>query len=231
MCIIGEVVNLTDTCNCIEAEVKKKSVIIFDLYGTLVDWKHNIGSFIEFYVSKEAVNDFFECDIREVHSYRPYKEILGKCLVEVSEKHGVLVGGDIIDSFILTFSKSPPFPDTIYGLRVLRKHGFRTAVLSNSDKDIVNITLHGFRELFDYIITAEDTKAYKPMEKAFLRAYEAMNIEPVQAIHVSAYPQYDLEPASRMGAATVLLDRGLGYSWPLKVRSILELTMVLSNIE
>lgn len=207
----------------------KRGILIFDLYGTLVDWRHNIGLFIEYYSTKEAVEEFFTCDIREIHNYRPYREILRKCLVDVLLNHGVLVGDELVESFILMFSKSPPFPDTIYGLKMLRKQGFNTAILSNTDKDLVNITLNGFKELFDYVITAEDTKSYKPLLSAFLRAYEIMGIEPAQAIHVSAYPQYDLEPARRLGAFSILVDRGLGYSWPVKIKNLLELPGALSS--
>ncbi|MEM1773202.1 MAG: HAD hydrolase-like protein [Desulfurococcaceae archaeon] len=208
----------------------RRNVLVFDLYGTLVDWRHNIASFIEYYATKEAVEEFFACDIKEVHSYKPYKEVLRKCLADVLIKHGALINDELVESFILMFSKSPPYPDTIYGLKILRKHGCETAILSNTDKDLINITLNGFKELFDYVITAEEVKSYKPLLTAFLKAYEIMGIKPSEAIHISAYPQYDLEPASKLGALTILVDRGLGYSWPMRVKNLLELKNFLFEL-
>ncbi|MEM1611850.1 MAG: HAD hydrolase-like protein [Desulfurococcaceae archaeon] len=203
--------------------------VVFDLYGTLVDWKYSIRSFIELYVSPDAVGRFFTCDIREILNYRPYKQILKKCLLEVAGNHSTLMSSELVEAFILTFAKSPPFPDTVYGLKVLRKRGFKLAVLSNTDRDLVEITLNGFRELLDYVITAEDVRAYKPSLEAFLNAYRLLGVSTDRVVHVSAYPQYDLEPANKLGTKTVLVDRGLGYSWPIKVKNLLELPRVLEE--
>lgn len=215
----------------VEARARKENrVIVFDLYGTLVDWKHSIKSFIEFYVSPSAVEDFFACDIREVLNYRPYKRVLGECFLEVASKHGAAAPSELVEAFILAFAKSPPFPDTVYGLKVLRKHGFKLAILSNTDKDLIEITLNGFKELLDYVITAEDVKAYKPSLEAFLNAYKLLGVLAGQVVHVSAYPQYDLEPASELGAKAILVDRGLGYTWPIKAKNVLELPRVLDKL-
>lgn len=207
-----------------------KPLVVFDLYGTLVDWKLAIGSFIEFYVSRDAVEDFFKCDIREVASYRPYKEILVHCLREVAERRGIQVPVELAEAFIVNFARSPPFPDTVYGLKLLRKHGFKLAVLSNTDRDLIEITLKGFRELFDYVVTAEDVKAYKPSLEAFKRAYETLGVTAREVVHVSAHTPYDLEPASKLGAKTILVDRGLGYDWPTKVKSLTELPRALEGL-
>lgn len=219
------IVLMIETCTRRESRV-----VIFDLYGTLVDWKYGIRSFIEFYISPSAIEDFFACDIREVLNYRPYKQVLRECLLEVAGKHGTVVSGELAEAFILTFAKSPPFPDTIYGLKVLREYGFKLVILSNTDKDLVKITLNGFKELLDHVITAEDVRAYKPSLEAFLNAYKLLGVLADQVIHVSAYPQYDLEPASKLGAKTVLVDRGLGYTWPIKVKNMLELPHALSEL-
>ncbi|MEM2411938.1 MAG: hypothetical protein QW485_05655, partial [Desulfurococcaceae archaeon] len=78
-------------------------------------------------------------------------------------------------------------------------------------------------------ITAEDVRAYKPSLEAFLNAYRLLGVSTDRVVHVSAYPQYDLEPANKLGTKTVLVDRGLGYSWPIKVKNLLELPRVLEE--
>lgn len=209
---------------------ENRRIVVFDLYGTLVDWRYSISSFIDFYVSREVVEEFFDCDMREVVNYRPYKEILSKCLGEIASRHHVVLDDELVKSFVLNFAKSPPFPDTIYGLLITRNQGFETAILSNTDRDLVEITLSGMMRLLDHVITAEDIKAYKPSLEAFKRTYEILNTSPSRVIHISAYPQYDLEPAMKLGALTILVDRGLNYEWPIKIRSLLELPMVLKTL-
>lgn len=206
--------------------------VIFDLYGTLVDWIKSISGFIESFISSSAVEEFFKCDLEQTSSgvYKPYREILGDCLSRVALKYGVLVSSDIKDSFITHFAKSPPFPDTIYGIKLLKTRGFKVGVLSNIDKDLVEITLCGVRGMFDFIVTAEDVKAYKPRREAFIRTYKALGVTPLEVVHVSAYPQYDLEPARELGAKTILVNRGYGYKWYVSVNSLVELADILEKI-
>ena len=209
---------------------KRAPLVIFDLYGTLIDWRYSISRFVEYYISPRAVEDFFKCDVAKTASreYKPYKYFLCECLNYVAEKNSVLLSSDVCDAFILSFAKSPPFPDTIYGLRLLKRNGYTLAILSNTDRDLVEITLAGIMDLVDHVITAEDVGAYKPTTEAFTRAYARLGVQPPDVVHVSAYPEYDLLPASRLGARTILLDRGLGYDWPVKVKSLLELHQALS---
>ncbi len=206
--------------------------VIFDLYGTLVDWVKSISGFIERFISSNAVEEYFKCDLEITSSgkYMPYKEILKECLSKVALKYNVLLPSDLVEAFVLHFAKSPPFPDTIYSIRLLRTRGFKVGILSNTDKDLVKITLCGLEENLNFIITAEDVKAYKPRREAFLRAYDLLGVTPLEVVHVSAYPQYDLEPAIELGAKTVLLDRGYGYKWHVSVKSLVELIEILEEI-
>jgi len=91
---------------------ENEKVVIFDLYGTLVDWRSTINSFISFYAGNEYTEKFFECDYREVVSYKPYSQILAKCLGEVFREAGILYSQELVESFILMFTRSPLFPDT-----------------------------------------------------------------------------------------------------------------------
>lgn len=214
---------------CVDDEMEREYVI-FDLYGTLVDWRYTIARFIEFYIGKHGVEDFFKCDIERVSSgYRPYKDVLKECLNTTATKYSVVLNSDVLDAFVLAFAKSPPYPDVVYGLQLLRRLGYKTCILSNTDRDLVELTLAGFRHFFDYVVTAEDVKAYKPTLEAFTRAYKILSVEPSYVVHVSAYPEYDLIPASRLGARTVLVDRGLGYSWHITVKSLLDLPTILET--
>jgi 2-haloacid dehalogenase len=206
--------------------------VIFDLYGTLVDWVSSVSGFIEKFISRSGVEEFFKCDLEVVSSinYRPYKEILRECLSRIALKHGVVLSSDLIEAFILQFAKSPLYPDVVYGVKQLRNRGFSVGILSNTDKDLLKITLCGVEDIFDFTITAEDVRAYKPRREAFTRAYSILGITPLEVIHASAYPQYDLQPASELGARTVLLDRGYGYKWYVSVSSLIDLVDVLEEL-
>ncbi len=204
-------------------------VITFDVYGTLVDWVYSIKNFLMTYISHDVVDEYFRCDIEEVKRYRPYKEILRTCLMRVAEKRNISVDDVLIRSFVKHFARSPPFPDTIYGLNLLKREGYKLGVISNTDKDLIEITLYGIKDLFDYIVTAEDTGFYKPDPRAFQRAFQLMNVDPREIVHVSAYPQYDLETAHSLGVKTVHLNR-YGYKWSPEIRILSELPDLLKRL-
>ncbi len=102
---------------------------------------------------------------------------------------------------------------------LFKKRGYATGIISNTEKKLIRITLAGVEDLFDYVVTAEDTGFYKPNKNAFIKAYKIMGVDLKDVVHVSAYPQYDLETASKLGVETVCLDR-YGYSWKRRVHTL-----------
>jgi FMN phosphatase YigB (HAD superfamily) len=46
-----------------------------------------------------------------------------------------------------------------------------------------------------------------------------MNVNTKKVLHVSSYPQYDLEPADQLGIKTICIDR-YGYNWREKIPTI-----------
>ena len=169
-------------------------IITFDLYGTLVDWKESISKAVEF-VCPEASKRFFENEfsiVRNLETYVPYSSILSQALKMTLEEKGVEFKEEYVRLLITAFSKSQFFPDSILGLIMLKKKGYVTGIISNTEKRLLKVTLAGVEDLFDYIVTAEDTGFYKPNRKAFTRAYEIIGVDLKDVLHVSAYPQYDL---------------------------------------
>jgi 2-haloacid dehalogenase len=196
-------------------------VVTFDLYGTLVDWVNSISRALN-YIRRGLAERFFENEyntISRLREYTPYAKILVNVLkdtlrefrIDFREEYGRLI--------ILSFAKSPFFPDALIGLPPLKKHGYKTGIISNTDRELVEITLSGVKDLFDYIVTAEDTGYYKPDKHAFIKAYEIMNVNTKKVLHVSSYPQYDLEPADQLGIKTICIDR-YGYNWREKIPTI-----------
>jgi 2-haloacid dehalogenase len=198
-------------------------IITFDLYGTLVDWRYTIDSYLNFL--NVNPNDFFQCEFEEIRNYKPYSKILKDCLRKVL---GDKYNEDFGEGLIYAFAKSPLFPDVVIGLRMLGRIA-KLGIISNTERKLVNITLSGIQEFFDWVITAEDTGYYKPNINAFIKAFEIMRVNPKEVIHVSSYPHYDLETASKIVRSTILLDR-YGYSWSVKVNNLIELAKTISLV-
>jgi len=202
-------------------------IITFDLYGTLVDWKLSIGSALN-YIKPGLVEDFFNLEyeyIKNLKDFEKYSSILKKTLMNLLNRHKIEYDDDLGNFLVRMFSKSPFFPDAVFGLIKIKKK-YKVGIISNTERDLIKITLSGMEDLFDYIITAEETKFYKPNENAFIRAIELMKIKKDEILHVSAYPQYDLETAEKLKIKNVLLNR-YGFSWPLVIKRLDEILNIL----
>ncbi len=208
--------------------------VTFDCYGTLFDWRHGIGSTLE-YVLREprdtALQEFFKVEqtIITRSGFRRYSDILKEVLKELMRRKDLQYREAYGDALVVGFAKSPPFPDLVPSLNALRLAGYGVAIISNTERRLIEVTLSGVNELIDKVVTAEDIGKYKPDEEAFVRALKLLGVDADEVVHVSAYTYYDLVPASKLGIRTVLVDRGYGEEWGVKVSSLEELASMLSH--
>jgi 2-haloalkanoic acid dehalogenase type II len=178
----------------------RPTLLTFDIFGTVVDWRRGL---------REAVGHDFDFDrvvdwqgAEEQRAFRPYREIVADSLVAV-------LGMDRrrADEIGRTAGRWPLFPDSREGLRRLMKTAPCVA-MTNSDRE------HGeqVQEQLGFRLTgwvcAEEVGVYKPAP-AFWHATadrRKTSFGP-HWWHVTAYADYDLEPASKLGLTTVFVPR------------------------
>jgi 2-haloalkanoic acid dehalogenase type II len=100
-----------------------------------------------------------------------------------------------------------PFPDTRPSLTRARQAGVRLAIVSNTDRDIVEHTIRHIGVPFDDVITAEDVRAYKPADAVFEYALERLDTPPEEILHVAFGFKYDIGPAKRHGLRSAWVNR------------------------
>ena len=192
-----------------------ESWISFDCYGTIIDWRtplveglgHLLGPvpppagerFFEAYLEKERV--------LEARPYRPYREILSDAVREAAEELGYSLQGSAPDSLAETIPEWPAFPDSKEALDDLRASGWKVAVLSNIDRNILDRTLHAHDLKVDLTVTAEDVRSYKPEFAHWIRFLKTTGIAPEQGWHASGGFDYDIPPASLLGFRTAYIGR------------------------
>jgi 2-haloalkanoic acid dehalogenase type II len=208
--------------------------VTFDCYGTLFDWRHGIGSVLESVLQEPkdlALQEFFKVEqaIITRPGFRRYSEVLKEALEELMCRKGLQYREVYGDALVVGFAKSPPFPDLVPGLKALRLAGYGTAIISNTERRLIEVTLSGINELVDEVVTAEDIGKYKPDKEAFVKALKLLGVKADEVVHVSAYTYYDLIPASKLGIRTVLVDRGYGEEWSVKISSLEELAPMLDH--
>jgi 2-haloacid dehalogenase len=100
----------------------------------------------------------------------------------------------------------PAFADSAAALARLRRR-FRLGVITNCDDDLFAASNRRLGEPFEWVITAEQARAYKPSARNFELALERIGRPRTALLHVAQSLFHDHVPAQALGLATAWIDR------------------------
>jgi len=184
----------------------------FDCYGTLIDWNGGISRTLARLWPSASGGDllerYHEIEPRvQLGSARPYREVLGETLELLAESEGLRLEeadkcalGDALPLW-------PPFPEVPAALAEVRKRGWKLAILSNTDHDLLAASLDAIGVSVDARITAAEAGSYKPAHGHWLRLFERLDVERERHVHVAASAFHDMTPASELGVPMVWINR------------------------
>jgi 2-haloalkanoic acid dehalogenase type II len=189
-------------------------VITFDCYGTLIDWEQGIANAFVEAGRKDSVSLTpasvipaylaVEPEVEQA-TYRRYREVLAETARRVAPRLGWRLdparAGFLPDSL----AAWPPFPDTNGALKRLAGAGYRLAILSNVDDDLLATSRRHFAVPFEFWITAEQVKAYKPAPPHFERTRE--RIGGARWLHAAQSYFHDVTPARALGIPVAWINR------------------------
>jgi 2-haloacid dehalogenase len=92
-------------------------------------------------------------------------------------------------------------------LTELRREGWRFALLTNCDRDIIALTQRRLPVSFDAVVTAEDVAAYKPSLAHFLLFKSTFGASADAWIHVAQSYFHDIRPTSELGIRRIWVNR------------------------
>jgi 2-haloacid dehalogenase len=139
--------------------------------------------------------------------HRSYKDVLATSLRHAATECGVRVSTLDAQSLASAWGSMRLFDDVETMLAELRQMGCRLAVLTNCDDDLFEVTHRAFRRPFDFFLTAERVRGYKPAPWHF-RGFERV-ARPGKSdwVHVACSWYHDIAPARALGIKRVWLDR------------------------
>jgi len=185
----------------------------FDCYGTLVDWEAGMFRAIDLIAPGNALrllNRYYEIEpaVEAERPLRPYREVLAETLRRAAAEEDVALRRGAEHVLSETLPDWPVFPDVAPALSSLRRDGWKLAILSNVDRDLVAGTLKRLPVRFDIVVTAEDSGAYKPALNHFEHFQRLASVAIEDWVHVARSYFHDIVPASRLGVRTVWVNRG-----------------------
>jgi 2-haloacid dehalogenase len=186
--------------------------ITFDCFGTLVDWQAGFSRALRPIVgdrTEEVLRayDAHERLVERETRHRSYKEVVVTALVRAASECGIPLSVQAARQLPASWAALRPFADVESMLAELRARGWRLAVLTNCDEDLFAITHGQFATPFDFFLTAERVRGYKPAPWHF-HAFERLTRVDRQAwVHVANSWYHDIAPTKALGIQHVWLDR------------------------
>ena len=184
----------------------------FDCFGTLIDWRHGIRTtgellfpghgpaFLDAYVTLEA-------EVEGEGSFKRYRAVLTETVRRVARQLELDLKPDDATALVSTIPYWPPFGDVGPALSELRRAGWKLALLTNCDRDIIALTQRRLPASFDAVVTAEDVSAYKP-SPAHFRLFQSTFGSSAEAwIHVAQSYFHDIRPAHELGITRIWVNR------------------------
>jgi 2-haloacid dehalogenase len=185
----------------------------FDCYGTLVDWDRGIGDELGRLfgpdLRERALAEYHDLEprIQAERPDAPYREVLAETLRRCAEALERGLPDSEHDALARSLPDWPVFPEVPDALRELRERGWRLAILSNTDRDLIEASMARIGVEFELAIVASEISSYKPAPGHW-RAFRARTgADPRRHVHVAASLFHDVEPCAELGIPCVWINR------------------------
>ncbi|HEY4621503.1 MAG TPA: haloacid dehalogenase type II [Gaiellaceae bacterium] len=185
----------------------------FDCYGTLVDWNGGIRAELESLFGVERAERLLaryhelEPEIQAASPGATYREVLTVALERLAEEAGFTLPEGEASALARSLPSWPVFPDVAPALAETRSRGWRLAILSNTDRDLIDASMDAIGVPFDLVIVAGEIGSYKPSPRHWEVFREQTGAGPSGHVHVAQSLFHDIAPATELGIRSVWINR------------------------
>lgn len=187
--------------------------VTFDCYGTLIDWERGITDALLPLLPPgqdriELARRYIEVEQEvEAGEYMPYRDVLDRAGRRLVQERGGTIPADRPSPLPASLPEWPAFPEVPAALAELRVRGYRLAILSNVDRDLIGSSIPKLGLEPDLVVTAEDARSYKPARGHWREFETRARSGPDSTIHTAASLYHDIRPASSFGYRTIWVAR------------------------
>jgi 2-haloacid dehalogenase len=204
-------------------EILKREIkaLVFDQYGTIVDmqnglteavtpflakkgWHGDPGSFVTWWRRTHFENSMIDALLDRGHT--PYRQIGHRAVSHVMDRCKIAYSQDEVRWLVSEIEKLKPFPDVVAALGKLRGAGYRLAILSNGDRDMLEAAGPHIGFPFDHVVSVQEAGTFKPHWKTYAKAEEIVGLDRSGILFVANHA-FDCIGAKAFGMRTVFIDR------------------------
>ena len=198
-----------------EIDFSSFDALTFDCYGTLIDWERGILNALQPVLAPHAIEageeELLERYARheaglEAGEYLPYGEILARSLCGLCADFGFTPAAEDVAEFSESVGVWPAFPDSAGALRRLAER-FKLGIITNCDDDLFARSNRRLGVSFDWIVSAQTARSYKPSLNNFEVAFTTIELPRERILHVAQSLYHDHVPAKQFGLSTAWIDR------------------------
>jgi len=204
-------------------EILKREIkaLAFDQYGTIVDMQKGLTEAVTPYLAKkgwEGSPDSFVTWWRRTHfensmidalldrGHTPYRQIGHRAVSWVMDRCKIAYTQDEVRWLVGEIERLQPFPDVVAALEQLRASGYKLAILSNGDRDMLKAAGPHIGFAFDHVISVEEAGYFKPHWKTYAKAEELIGLARSSILFVANHA-FDCIGAKAYGMRTAFIDR------------------------
>jgi 2-haloacid dehalogenase len=198
-------------------------VLLFDVFGTLVDWRASLIELAETTAARSGlqadwaavVDDWRRAyqpamnRVLEGAAWRDLDSLQRETLSEALGQLGVSVPAADRESLVQGWRQLRPWPDARAGLDRLRRQ-YVLATLSNGHLALLADLLKFADLRVDAVLSAQLADSYKPDPKVYLTALRLLECRPEEAGMVAAHGS-DLRAAAALGLRPIFIGRPLEW--------------------
>jgi 2-haloacid dehalogenase len=185
----------------------------FDCYGTLVDWNGGIlAEFERLFGVEQAprlLQRYHELE-PEIQSSEPgssYRQVLTIALERLASEEGLPVPEGETSALAHALPTWPIFDDVRPALEEARSRGWHLAILSNTDRDLIDASMVTIGIAFQLAVVAGEIGSYKPAARHWEVFRELSRADPARHVHVAQSVYHDIVPATQLGLPSIWINR------------------------
>ncbi len=192
----------------------QRDTILFDINETVLDLRSLKPKFRAAFGSEAVTATWFSmllhsstvCSLTGVKS--DFGSLAGLMLDTLAARLDKEISTADRDDILKSFANLPPHDDVIPALKLLRSAGFRTISFTNSSHKLVTsqITNAGLMELFDEMVSVEETGSFKPDPRVYAFVAEHLR-KPIESLRLIATHDWDTHGALTSGMQAAYIDR------------------------
>src|ERR1051325_5018682 len=198
------------------AALAATELCVFDAYGTLFDFNSAVARHRAVIGPKaDALADMWRNKqiqytwLRNgMGSYAKFWQVTGEALDHCLAAHGIADTG-VREKLMGAYLALDPFPEVPAMLDRLKRAGFRLAILSNGNPEMLDpmVAASGLADRFEAVLSVDDAKVFKVDPRTYALVEQRLGVKPAKVCFLSSNC-WDAHGGAHFGFTVVWVNRG-----------------------